>query len=80
MGRRGVKSTSFNWGLRKKTPPSLKPTPFDSQAQFLARLLALLAGRPCYRLVLGLPVGLTVGLAIDGAELMSGEVVVDFSR
>ena len=47
---------------------------------FLACLLALLAGRPRFRLVLALAVGLTVGLAIGGAELMGGEVAVGFSE
>ena len=48
-----------------------------SKTQFLACLLALLAGSSCFRLVIGL-IGLTVGLAIDGAELMGGEVAVGF--
>ena len=50
----------------------------EFKTQFLAHLLALLAGRPCFRLVVGL-VGLTIGLAIGKAELMKGKVAVDFS-
>ena len=45
---------------------------------FLARLLALLAGRPCFCLVVDLAVALTVGLVIGGVELMSKEVAIDF--
>ncbi len=47
---------------------------------FLARLLVPLAliGRPCFRLVIEAS-GLTVGLAIGGAESIGGEVTVSFS-
>ena len=45
---------------------------------FVARLLALLAGRPRFRLVVDLVFGLTLGLAIGGAELMGQEVAVGF--
>ena len=47
---------------------------------FLARLLALLAGRHRFRLVVDLAVGLTIGLAIGGAELMDEKVAVGFLR
>ena len=47
---------------------------------FLARLLALLAGRSCFCLVVNLAAGLTVSLAIGGVELTSGKVVVGFLR
>ena len=50
-----------------------------SKTQFLACLLALLANYSSLRLVIGL-VGLTVGLAIGGAELMSGKVADGFSK
>ena len=48
---------------------------------FLARLLVplALAGRPRFRLVLASALGLTVGLAIGGAESIGGEVAVGFS-
>ena len=46
---------------------------------FLARLLALLSGRPCFRLVVDLAIGLTVSLAMGGAELMDKKVTVGFS-
>ena len=46
---------------------------------FLAHLLALLAGQPCFRFVVDLAVGLTIGVAIGGAKLIGGEVAVDFS-
>ena len=42
---------------------------------FLAHLLALLAGQPCFRL----EVDFTIGLAIGKVELMGGEVAVGFS-
>ena len=45
---------------------------------FLARLLAMLAGRPRFSLVLDLAVGLTVDLAIGKAESMGKEVAVGF--
>ena len=45
---------------------------------FLAYLMALLAGRPRFRLVVDLAVGLTISLAIGGAELMCGEIVIGF--
>ena len=48
------------------------------KTQFLAFLLALLVNQPRFRLVVGL-VGLTIGLAIDGAELIGKEVAVGFS-
>ena len=51
----------------------------DTQANFiqffLALFLTLWAGWPCFRLV----VGLTVGLAIGGVKLIGGEVAVGFS-
>ena len=47
-----------------------------SKTQFFACLLAPPAGWPCFRLSVGL--GLTVGLAIGGAELMGGKFAVDF--
>ena len=48
------------------------------KTQFFAYLLALPAGRPCLRLRIRL--ALTVGLAVNGAELMGKEVAVGFSR
>ena len=45
---------------------------------FLARLLALLASRPCFCLVIDLAVGLTIALAIGKAVLISIEVAVSF--
>ncbi len=47
---------------------------------FLARLLVPLAltGRPCFCLVIEAS-GLIVGLAINGAEFIGGEVAVSFS-
>ena len=48
------------------------------KTQFLARLLAPTAGWPHFRLRVRL--GLTVGLAIDEAELMGREIAVGFSR
>lgn len=50
------------------------------KTQFFTRLLTLLTGRPCFclKIVIGL-VGMTVDLAIGGAELMVGEVVISFS-
>ena len=50
-----------------------------SKTQFFVCLLALLAGWPHFRLLVGL-VGITVGLAIGKAELIGGEVTVSFSR
>ena len=47
---------------------------------FLACLLALLAGRPRFRLVVDLAVGLIVGLVIGRAELIGGEVAIGFSE
>ena len=47
---------------------------------FLACMLALLAGRPHFRLVVDLAIGLTLGLAIGGAELIGGEFAVGFLR
>ena len=40
------------------------------------------AGRPCFRAVVGLTIGLcgADGLAIDGAILMGADVAVGFSR
>ena len=48
-----------------------------SKTQFLACLLVLLARWPRFCLVLGL-VGLIVGLAINGAELMDRKVAISF--
>lgn len=47
----------------------------NCQTQFFARLLALLARRPCFYLVIGL-VDLTIGLAIGDVVLMAGKVAV----
>ena len=44
------------------------------KTQFLSCLLALLAGPPRFRLVVGL-VTLTVGLAIGGAELIDKKLL-----
>ena len=49
-----------------------------SKTQFLAYLLALLAGRPRFYLVLSM-VGLIVGLAIGGAESIGRKVAIGFS-
>ena len=49
---------------------------WESKTQFFARLLALPAGRPCFRLR---GVGLTVDLAIGRAELIDRKVAVGFS-
>ncbi len=48
---------------------------------FLARLLVLLAlaGRPRFCLVLEASIGLTIGLAVAGAESIGGEVAVGLS-
>ena len=47
---------------------------------FLARLLVplVLAGRPCFCLMLASALGLTVGLTIGGAESIGREVAVGF--
>ena len=50
-----------------------------SKTQFLACFLALLAGWPRFRLVVSL-VGLTIGLAIGGAELIWEKVAIGFSK
>ena len=46
---------------------------------FLACLLALLAGQPSFRFMIGLA-SLTIGLAIGGTELTIGKVVIGFSK
>ena len=46
---------------------------------FLSCLLALLAGWSCFHLVIDLAIGLIVGLAIGGAELIGGKVAIGFS-
>ena len=48
-----------------------------SKTRFFACLLALLAGRPSFYLVVNL-VGLIVGLAIGKAKSMSKEVAISF--
>ena len=45
---------------------------------FWTCLLALLAGRPCFRLTS--LVGLVVGLAIGEAELTDGKIAISFPR
>lgn len=49
------------------------------QTQFFARLLAVLAERPCFYLVTDL-VGLTIGLAIGNVVSMAGKVAVGLSE
>ena len=50
----------------------------ESKTQFLAFLLALLAGWPRFQLVIGL-IDLTISLAIGGTKLMGREVAVALS-
>ena len=44
---------------------------------FFAYFLVLLAGWPCFHLVV---IGLTIGLAISGAKLMGKKVAIGFSK
>ena len=74
-----------NWQKKKEEPSSsqrirdwLSREPV--RAQCLAHLLALLAGRPCFCLMIVLAIGLTIGLAIDGAELIGEKIAVSFSK
>ena len=45
---------------------------------FLACLLAFLASWPCFRLMIDMAVGLTIGLAIGGAESTGRKIAVGF--